>query len=267
MRIPNKINQAVKKIALAERTYRKQISLQTEKIQEKIDFYRFHLPTCSIDEIASDLDEKTRNSIINEQRNMPPRSVKWTTSDGIEINPTHDDIGALLRIVKTLNPKIVLELGTAYGNTTANICQISEAKIFTVNALPEQISGNVTTFALTKETIGSIYRQYGFQNRVIQIYENTLNLNLNSYFKTPCVDLAIVDACHDTEYVINDFIKVLPSLKDKAIVLLHDTHPSMAGHLKGSYKACMNLRKQGFKIKHIKDTWWAIWQKGVSTLN
>jgi hypothetical protein len=94
---------------------------------------------------------------------------------------------------------------------------------------------------------------------VVQIYCNTLELNLSQYLAGPIVDLAIVDACHDRPCVMHDFATVVPYMKPNGIVLLHDTHPSMAGHLWGSYTACMMLRRRGYDIRHIADTWWGIW--------
>ncbi len=155
----------------------------------------------------------------------------------------------------------MLELGTAHGNTTANICrQCPGATVYTVNALPEQISGDIITFALTKDEIGRAFRRHGFGDRVTQIYANTLHLDLSPYLQPRTVDFAIVDACHDTPFVVNDFHKVEPYMKPGGLVLLHDTHPSMEEHLVGSYRACMLLRKQGYDIRHLEGTWWGVWQ-------
>jgi hypothetical protein len=86
-----------------------------------------------------------------------------------------------------------------------------------------------------------------------------MQLDLAPYLAHSSVDLAIVDACHDCEYVINDFLKVVPYIRPGGMVLLHDTHPSLSLHLWGSYRACMVLRQRGFDICHIKDTWWGVW--------
>lgn len=174
---------------------------------------------------------------------------------------THDDFEPLMRMVRRLNPKIVVELGTAYGNTVANICrEAPEARVITVNARPEEQSGDLVTCELTDTEIGSVYRNSGYSDRVTQVYENTLNLDLSGYVSKGSVDLAIVDACHDTDYVINDFYKVKPFVRPGGYVLFHDTHPSMAGHLEGSYMACMQLRARGFDVRHVPDTWWGIWE-------
>jgi len=215
--------------------------------------YQFsQLPSVNLDSIAPPLVEPL--DPILDQVSLPPPYVDPQTHD-------HDDVTPLMRIARHLDPKIILELGTACGNTVANLCKLCQARVITVNALPEHLSGKFVTYALTKDEIGNVYRRYGFENRVTQVYANTLDLDLTDHLARPCIDLAIIDACHDTSYVINDFFKVLPVLNNSATVLLHDTHPSMEDHLVGSYVACMKLRRKGFDIRHIRDTWWAIWER------
>jgi len=209
---------------------------------------------------------------------LPTISLEQIGAAGIEVEPAikedicmppyynftdHDDYAPLIKIAKFIQPETILELGTAYGNTVANLCrQLPEVQVVTVNAPVEVQTGQVTTFDLTVDEIGRVYRQHGFSDRVTQIFENTLNLDLSLCFDEPCVDLAIIDACHDTNFVINDFHKVRPFIRSGGMVLLHDTHPSIKGHLEGSYKACVALRKEGFDIRHLKGTWWGIWRNG-----
>jgi predicted O-methyltransferase YrrM len=173
----------------------------------------------------------------------------------------HDDLVPLLKTAMHLKPSIIVELGTGFGNAVANLCQVCDARIYTVNALPHQVSGRVTTFTLPQEEIGCVYRKYGYGHRVVQIYSDTMRLKLRDYLPRPSVDLAIVDACHDTPYVINDFLRIAPYMKDDGMILLHDTHPSMEGHLAGSYKACMVLRRHGYDIRYMTGTWWGVWTK------
>jgi hypothetical protein len=169
-------------------------------------------------------------------------------------NKAFEDYSTIISIIKGVKPKRILELGTAHGNTVANFCVESNAEIFTVNALPEQIEGNLITYTLNKSEIGRVYRKYGFIERVVQIYENTRNLRILKYIPEGSIDLAFIDACHDADFVVNDFQKILPALSDRAIVLFHDTHPSVESHLLDSYLGCMYLRKMGFNIKHIQGT-------------
>ena len=171
-----------------------------------------------------------------------------------------------MTIVRAAKPTLVVELGTAQGNLTANICrQAPNATVFTVNAPVEEQSGELITFELTREQIGEVYRRHGFDDRVRQVYANTLTLDLGQYLEPKSSDLAIVDACHDREYVINDFFKIKEFVKEGGIVLLHDTHPDMKSHLLGSYSACMILRARGYDIRHLQGTWWGVWVRPRTT--
>jgi len=188
---------------------------------------------------------------------LPP----WAPQD-----KDHNDFDSLMKIVKAMQPSVVVELGTAYGNTVANICrQCPQTKVYTVNAPAEDQTGEVVTFELGRDEIGRVYKAYGFSDRVVQVFKNTLDLNLSEYFSQAIIDLAIIDACHDTNYVINDFFKVKPYMRSQGIVLFHDTHHCMAGHLFGSYMACMLLRSKGYDVRHIKNTWWGIWVNRTRT--
>lgn len=173
----------------------------------------------------------------------------------------HDDFTPLIAIGQQLRPKVILELGTAYGNTTANLCRsCPQATIYTVNAPAETMTGRLVTFSLGPEEIGRVYRKHGYADRVVQLFANTLHLDLGDHLPGPVVDYAIIDACHDIDYVINDFQKVLPYMSGRGVMLLHDTHPQMEEHTWGSYVACLRLRKMGHDIRHLKGTWWGIWR-------
>jgi predicted O-methyltransferase YrrM len=173
-----------------------------------------------------------------------------------------------MKIARFLQPEIILELGTAHGNTVANLCrQCPRAHVFTVNAPAAEQTGKLTTYSLTIDEIGRVYRSHGYTDRVTQIFANTLDLDLSSYLSKQSVNLVVIDACHDTDYVINDFSKVSPYVKSNGIVLFHDTHPSMDDHLIGSYRACMQLRKRGLDIRHIEGTWWGMWSPNYHLMN
>jgi predicted O-methyltransferase YrrM len=175
----------------------------------------------------------------------------------------HDDFTPLVTIARWLRPRLVLELGTAHGNTVANLCrEIDDCRVYTVDAPAEMQSGVLTTYKLKVEEIGRVYRDRGYGSRVVQILRNTLELDLSEYLQPTSVDLAIIDACHDTAYVLNDFSKVEPYVRPGGVVLFHDTHPSMSAHLGGSYRACLFLRRKGFDVRHIANTWWAFWSRG-----
>lgn len=174
----------------------------------------------------------------------------------------HDDFSPMIKLARLSDPKIIVELGTAHGNTTANLARnCPAATIYTVNAKPENMSGVLTSFSLTKQDIGCVYKNSHLSGQVHQILENTLDLNLEPILSGANVDFGIVDACHDAEYVVNDFAKIVQFTSDKAIIILHDTHPSMKDHTHGSYTGCMYLRREGYDVRYLRNTFWGIWCK------
>lgn len=219
-------------------------------LPNRIRNWVYALPTVEINEVAQGVEPPQDH--ITDGQNYPPQH------DG---GPQHDDMSAFLQMVISEEPDYVLELGTGRGNGTANLCAFTQAHVYTVNALPEQIDGDFTTFALGKGEIGEVYRTAGFDDRVTQIYANTKQLNLDDYVDDESVDLAVIDACHDTEFVLNDFQLVHPKMRRGGTILLHDTHPSREYHLHGSYDACTRLRRRGYDIKHIHGTWWGFYRR------
>lgn len=222
----------------------------------------------------SNLRDLVRKSLLKRKYLLPVINVaplgQLELGDGLIIDDiclppykgpsNHNDVNPLLGIARALRPNIILELGTAYGNTVANLCRMCpQAHIVTVDVPADMQTGIATTFKLGAEEIGWVYKHHGLSDQVTQLFQNTLHLNLNDYLAPKSVELVIIDACHDTDYVLNDFLKVQPYVRESGIVLLHDTHSSMKGHLRGSYRACMMLRRQGFDIRQIAGTWWGIW--------
>lgn len=205
------------------------------------------------------LTEISLHDIGIEHQDISPVFIEEICLPPFRGDESFDDYSVLFSILDFHRPKVILELGTGYGNTTANICAMMDSQVFTVNALPDQISGRVTTYSLTNEEIGKVYRTQGFSQRIVQIYEDTKKMDLSRLVSEKSVDFAIVDACHDSDYVLSDFLKIQPLMAPGSIVMLHDTHPSMEKHYIDSYIACMYLRKLGHNIKYIKNTSWAIW--------
>ena len=211
----------------------------------------FKLPAVRIDSLTT-VQRTDVSEPILEDICMPP----------FVRNLTHDDLGALLRIARQLRPKTICEIGTAYGNLTANLLRnCPDASVVTVNAPQDVLSGNLVTYRLNREEIGRVYHRYGYGHRVKQLLINSLLLDLGSLMSPGDIDLAVIDGCHDIEFVISDFKKVYTFMRPGGTILLHDTNPSQHGHLAESYRACLLLRKHGFDIKWIQDTWWGYWRK------
>ena len=224
-----------------------QLKYKILKIQWERFYSNYQLPEIQLSDLGV-IATEYKPTII-EDICMPPY-----------IGDSHlNDYSIMFSLLNQVKPNIILEFGTAHGNTVANICSHHNSQVYTVNALSDQIEGRETTYNLTKNEIGYVYKKFGFTNKVNQIFENTKKIDLSLYLDRKSVDFAIIDACHDSDFVVNDFSKILPFMGDDSIVILHDTHPSMLIHYIDSYIGCMYLRKLGFLINYIRGSSWAIW--------
>lgn len=159
----------------------------------------------------------------------------------------------------------MLELGTALGNLTANLCRLLPlASIVTVDAPAGMQSGRLTTHPLRADEIGQVYRRHGFESRVTQVFADTRNLHLSDLLHGRRIDLAVIDACHDYDFVARDFRLVVRFMSEWGVVFFHDLHPSLAGHLLDSYAAGLWLRRRGFDVRHLDGTWWGMWTRDWS---
>lgn len=178
----------------------------------RVKWRHYLLPTITLDQIVPkpvELAEPILDKICLSPHHSP--------SD-------HDDFFPLMSIARYLQPRVIVELGTAFGNLTANLCrQVPSAKVFTVNAPVEDQTGEKVTYQLTRQDIGRVYREHGYAGQVVQIFHNTLTLDLGEYVEDGTVELAIIDACHDREYVLNDFLKIRRFIRPKR-------HPAPSRH-------------------------------------
>lgn len=171
------------------------------------------------------------------------------------------DFDVLISLADYIKPKHVFEYGTAAGNTVANLCRYTDAKVTTLNAAENNTSGTHRTYDIQKNVIGHVYRTHGYGSRVQQIIDDSLFVSFDDHFSEPVFDLVIIDACHDYEYVLNDFLKIVDRVVSGGWVIFHDCAPDRGGHVRQVWDACNSLCSAGFDIKHIRNSWWGVWQK------
>lgn len=157
------------------------------------------------------------------------------------------------------DPKVLLEIGTGLGRTTALMARNAPGGIVhTVNIPPEEIAagGAAVTFAPPREEIGRCYREAGCAN-VRQILANTRDWEPD----VGPVDVAFIDGCHDADFVYNDTRKVLARCRPGSLVLWHDFAPPLAPVYPWIREVCRGVGRcvaDGLvrgKILHLQDSW------------
>jgi predicted O-methyltransferase YrrM len=155
--------------------------------------------------------------------------------------------------------KIALEIGTAHGLTTALMAvNAPHATVHTVNIPPEDIGtgGVYTTFAPAHDQIGLAWRERKLSN-VVQILANTATWEPDF----GPIDVALIDGCHDTEFVYGDTRKVLARCREGSLILWHDFHPGLRRVYPWIASVCRGVERlyqEGLlrgNILHLQDSW------------
>ena len=139
------------------------------------------------------------------------------------------EVFILCSVMKHIQAKNILEIGTFDGNTTLNLAlNLPESgNITTVDLPPEwdgtlqldipEIYKNVTE----RSGVGRQYREYPeLAYKINQIFEDSARLDWEA-LDTP-FDLIFLDGCHHYEYVKNDTLNALQHLKKGGVLVWHD---------------------------------------------
>lgn len=157
------------------------------------------------------------------------------------------------------DPKILLEIGTALGRTTALMAgNAPDGVVYTVNIPPEEITvgGVHVTGAIPLDEIGRHYREASCTN-VRQIYANTRDWEPDF----GPIDVVFIDGCHDADFVYNDTRKVLRRCRPGSLVMWHDFAPELAQVYSWVGDVCRGVERlyaDGLirgRILHLQDSW------------
>ena len=134
-----------------------------------------------------------------------------------------DELLYILLVVKEVNPRRVLEIGTYDGNTTLNIAAniSSDSKVVTIDLPPEGLEEESFTGKKNPEKFHM--RQYldtEEADKVNQIYGDSAELDF-SQLGGP-FDLIFIDGDHSRFYALNDTRKSLSVLNPGGVILWHD---------------------------------------------
>lgn len=155
--------------------------------------------------------------------------------------------------------RIALEIGTSHGHTTALMAENAPAAtVYTVNIPPDEIAagGVYTTFAPAHEQIGKVWRERKLSN-VVQILANTASWEPDF----GPIDVALIDGCHDADFVAGDTRKVLARCREGSLILWHDFHPTLRSVHPWIASVCRGveqLYREGLlrgPILHLQDSW------------
>ena len=155
----------------------------------------------------------------------------------------------IMKVIKHLEPKIIVEIGTFRGKTARGMAINSPSDSYVITiGLPREIMtgkesyyGSDKAYFLNKEKIGNIFKGTPEEQKIKQIYENShskkCRIYLDKILAGKKIDFAFIDGAHDYESVKTDFEElVLPRLATGGVVIFDDygniaTHPGITDFL------------------------------------
>jgi predicted O-methyltransferase YrrM len=170
------------------------------------------------------------------------------------------DLYALLRVVRWLQPKQVFEIGTFQGVTTAHIAANCDARIYTLD-LPRELATGARGYSKSdlallqpRESIGRACERFMRKGQIEQLFGDSRTFDYSPYWNS--MDLVIVDACHLFDYVMSDSHNAFGLLRAEGVVLWHDFCSSL------DVTRAMRVLARDRAIHHLEGTALAMHVRG-----
>ena len=185
----------------------------------------------------------------------PPNSaatVKMMVGTALNGAPNVLEQFILCALVRKVQPKVILEVGTFKGATTWHIHENAppDAIIYTIELPDDEVPAIVSDVDLASIKTRPFLPTSG---RVRQILVNTMEWSgalEPGGGPQPKVQFAFIDADHRYEGVRNDTEKVMPLLDENACVCWHDALESGYGY--GVARYLTELVGQGWKVFRLR---------------
>jgi glycosyltransferase involved in cell wall biosynthesis/Flp pilus assembly protein TadD/predicted O-methyltransferase YrrM len=134
------------------------------------------------------------------------------------------DTHVVLTLLAHLQPKRILEIGTAAGHMTANLTEWSpkDATVFTIGITAEMQGACKTpqqVEAPPREALGRFNNHFGKGHKVFAI---TADSSTYDFRRISPIDFAFIDGAHDLEHVLADTLNVYRELSPGGCIVWHD---------------------------------------------
>ncbi|CAD6491115.1 MAG: Methyltransferase domain protein [Candidatus Argoarchaeum ethanivorans] len=169
-----------------------------------------------------------------------------------------DEILGLLRILDSVKPKVMLEIGTANGGTLFLFPHIAsmDATIISVDLPAGTFGGGYPTLKIP------LYKSFALSHQKIHLIradshsQSTLE-RVQSILNGKEIDFLFIDGDHTYEGVKKDFQMCSPLVKNGGIIAFHDIVPGLKENVGGVPKFWQEIKSECKYLEIVKD-----WNQG-----
>ena len=135
----------------------------------------------------------------------------------------HEHIPFAMFLIDILRPKVIVELGTFYGDSYCAFCQaVRDLDINTSCYAIDTWLGDHHTGTYGQEVLADLRTHHDpLYAKFSKLIQSSFNEAL-SQFKDGTIDLLHIDGFHSYEVVRHDFEMWLPKMTKEGVILFHD---------------------------------------------
>lgn len=138
--------------------------------------------------------------------------------------------------VRLLRPKNFIEMGTQFGETTSRILPM----------IPEDYYG-----IDIKMQDNMLYLAREYKN--LSLFEKSTDKYFEENFNGKIFDMAFIDASHDYEQTLKDFLNIKDYVAPDGIIFFHDTYPSTASETSSDLSGDCYKLPDKIRLEHNKE--------------
>lgn len=129
-------------------------------------------------------------------------------------------------LLKWMQPKVVVEIGVQFGDTTAHLCEGAKNSgiVYGFDVWDTHGLWNQFQQAGSLEEVSQTLKELGYTN--FELFKvNTTTQEFKDILATKChqIDFAFIDGCHSYTGLHSDFDNIYPKLSPTGIIAFHDT--------------------------------------------